>query len=80
MLWQEQVTGGEVREIGCGREGLGSRAVRHGNRRSGAWAGDSSVINGGAETVDGWGRVCGMMVEVSGSRAFGDNSVKGFRP
>ena len=69
-----------MQEIGCGREGLGSRVVGHGNRRSGAWAGDSSIVNRGTETVDSWRRVYGMMVEVSGSRAFRDNSVNGFRP
>ena len=62
-----------------GREGSGSSVVGHGNGRSGSRAGDSLAIEGRAETVDGWGKGCGMMVEGSGSWAFGDNSAKGFR-
>ena len=67
-----------MRALGRGREGLGSLVARHGNGRSGARVGDSLAIEGRAETVDGWGNGCGMIVEGSGSRAFGDNSAKGF--
>ena len=64
--------------MGRGKEGLGSLVAGHGNGRSGARVGDSLAIEGRAETVDGWGKRCGMMVEGSGSWAFGDNSTKGF--
>ena len=40
---------------------------------AGAHVGDSSTINGGAETMVGWGRDCGMMVKGSGAQTCGDS-------
>ena len=42
-----------MRAVGCGREGLGSRAVGDGNERLGALIGDNSVVDRGVETVNG---------------------------
>ena len=52
--WLE--AGGEVRAMGRGREGLGSRAVGHVNGRSGARAGDNSTVVGEVEEIVGGGR------------------------
>ena len=66
--------------VGCGREGLGSRAVGDGNERLGALIGDNSVVDRGIETVNGWGRGCGMMVEGLSSQPCWDSSTKGLKP
>ena len=57
------MSGEEVRTMERGREGSGSLAGGHGNGRSSSHAVGSLVIDGGAEIVESWGRVCGMMVE-----------------
>ena len=42
-----------MRAVRHGREGSGSQATGHGNGRSGARAGDSSMVGGGVETMNG---------------------------
>ena len=45
-----------MRAVGCGREGLSSRAVGHDNVQSGARARYSSAVVGGAKAMVSGGR------------------------